>query len=128
MIYTYDYNREYSPSAPFVEIVLNNELEDATPIELSAQVDSGADASLVPIALLHRIDAGYEFQQRMVTADGRRQAVDLYSVTIQLAGRTFYRTVVSVEQGDEVIIGRDILNHLIVTLDGYATTTLIQAD
>lgn len=128
MVYTYDYNRDYSPSAPFVEIVLNNELEDAIPIELSAQVDSGADASLVPIALLQRVAAGYEFRRRMVTADGRGQTVDLYSVAIKLAGRTFYRTVVSVEQGDEVIIGRDILNHLVVTLDGFATTTLIQAD
>lgn len=128
MVYTYDYNPDYNPSAPFVDIVLNNDAEDAVPIQLAAQIDSGADASLVPISLLLQIDAEYDYTRSMVTADGRRQSVDLYAVAITLAGRTFYRTVVGVARGDEVIIGRDILNHLIVTLDGYATTTLIQAD
>ena len=128
MVFTYDYNRSYNPSAPFVDIILNNEREDANPIPLSAQIDSGADSSLVPKYLLEEVGATVEDQQMMITADGFRQRVSLYGVSIKLAGRTFYPTVVAVARGEEVIIGRDILNRLVVTLDGYATTTRIEGE
>ena len=126
-VYTYDYNRQYQPSAPFVDVILSND-ENGMRLEANAQIDTGADSSLVPLGLLQQISAAYEFTQTMVTADGYRQQVDLYAVRLELAGRTFYRTVVGVRGGDEVIIGRDVLNHLIMKLDGFAATTSIESD
>jgi hypothetical protein len=123
-VYTFSYNTAYSPSAPFVEIELIDYDEQQTPIGLTAQVDSGSDASAMPLTLLRRIKARYEETRLMRGISGILQPVDMYLVAIRLANLTFYRTVLAIH-GDEAIIGRDILNDLTVTLNGPATMTEI---
>lgn len=124
-LYTYDYNRDYFPSAPFVDIELNNYGKSAASILLSAQVDSGADVTAVPIGSLQRINAAYEETRVMRGISGNAEYVDLYWVSVHAAGETFYRKVIALAKGDEAIIGRDILKHLHVTLNGHASMTEI---
>lgn len=57
---------------------------------------------------------------------GHARNADLYLVDVQLGD---YRVpavrVIGVPSGETAIIGRDILNHLIVVLDGIGSTTEI---
>lgn len=128
MIHTFDYNRAYAPPAPFVEIEINNYDITATPIKLKAQIDSGADATMLPISVLEKVGAWFETTRHAQDFAGKTHTVDLYSAAVNLIGQTFYLTVIAQEEINEGIIGRDILNHLVVTLNGPAHTTEIPVD
>ena len=127
-IYTYDYNRHYIPAAPFLDIVVSSEFELALSVALTAQVDSGADATMLPLSLLKQIQAEYEDTQIMITASGQREVVDLYAAKIEVVEQIFYLSVVALKGEQEAIIGRDVLNDLKITLNGPANTTEIIVD
>jgi predicted aspartyl protease len=126
MIYTYDYDLNYVPAMPVVTLYIGKPDSDAA-FALSALVDSGADATMIPIKYLqeiHAIKRRYVFIRSIA---GQRTGANLYTVSLQFAHykRTRIEVVGNGETG-EVIIGRDILNHLVVTLDGSANAVLVQ--
>ncbi|MEZ4705623.1 MAG: hypothetical protein R3A44_00370 [Caldilineaceae bacterium] len=53
-MHTYDYDSAYSPSAPVVDITITIPTSTAT-VTVSALIDSGADATVLPLDLLTRI-------------------------------------------------------------------------
>ncbi|MEM7110950.1 MAG: hypothetical protein AAF614_00855 [Chloroflexota bacterium] len=123
-LYSYLYNTIFHPAAPFVEISLSDYAEQQQPLTLIAQIDSGSDATAIPMQTLRHVNARFEETRVMRGISGIAQRVDMYLVAIRLAGVTFYPTVMAIN-GAEAIIGRDILNDLIVTLNGPASTTEI---
>ena len=51
MIYSFDYDRTFSPSMPIVDVRIGSpEVEPSLP--LTAIIDSGADATIIPIRIL----------------------------------------------------------------------------
>lgn len=127
-VLTFDYNRAFSPPAPFVDVEVNNYDADGEPLLLTAQLDSGADASMMPVAILEQVGARFEATQFAHDFSGQTHMVDLYSAAITLAGRTFYLRVIAQEDSSEGIIGRDVLNHMVVTLNGPAASTEIPVE
>jgi len=62
----------------------------------------------------------------MTGVTGRSERVELYFVEIQIGDLKIPGIkAVSTQFSNEVILGRDVLNHLIITLDGIAGTTEI---
>jgi predicted aspartyl protease len=124
-IYTYDYNFAYTPSAPVAEIEVTSDLSD-TAITLVAFIDSGADATMLPFEILQQLQAEELETRYLRTVTGKRIAVDLYRVGIRI-GAYHIRSIraVATDSPSEVILGRDVLNHLIVTLNGLAAVTEI---
>jgi hypothetical protein len=61
----------------------------------------------------------------MINAGGHRQTVNLYRVEVQIGTYKIPGIRVIGINNNEAIIGRDVLNHLIVTLDGIAGETAI---
>ena len=62
----------------------------------------------------------------MTGITGASIMVDLYMVQVQIGEFTLRGVkAVASRTGNEVILGRDVLNHLIVTLDGIAGTVEI---
>ena len=127
-ILTFDYNRTYFPSAPFVTVKVNNYDGDADSVVVQAQLDSGADATMLPISVLEKVGARFEATHIARDFSGSSHTVDLYSAAVRLAGQTFYLRVIAQENTYEGIVGRDILNHLVVTLNGPAAVTEIPVD
>lgn len=95
MLYTYDYDLDYLPAMPMVTIQIGKPDAEAN-VAFSALVDSGADATMIPVSL---------------------QFAHYHRTRIDVVGN---------QETDEAIIGRDILNHLVVTLDGLANAVLVQ--
>lgn len=119
-VFTYDYNSEYHPSMPMVELSIGLPSADAV-FELRGIVDSGADATIVPVRYLLQLGARRSRKAFMRGITGSGTLVDLYPVSLQLGlFRQDFIEVVGVAEGDELIIGRDILNYLSVTLNGPA--------
>ena len=122
MSVTFPYNRGYEPSMPVAEITVRGE----RPIELTALIDTGADASILPLPILRSIGARFLEIHQVRDAMGRALPVSLYLVTVEIAGHRMYGIeAIAAETSDEIIIGRDVLNHLIVTFDGIGGETEI---
>ena len=125
MIYTFDYDMSYFPAIPIVEAEIRQE-RNTPGLSLRAIVDSGADATIIPTGFLEQIGAQQGDQAWLRgTAQSRVQVV-LYWIWLHIGGhRPMYIEVVGDEIGKEAILGRDVLNQLIVTLNGLASTVEI---
>jgi hypothetical protein len=128
VIHTHDYDSRFNPAMPVVEIQMFLE-EGQTSITLTAVVDSGADASMIPLRYLRRLKAKKRRTKWLTGTTGVRQKADLYGVAIQIGkARPIYLEAVGTEQRDEVIVGRDVLNEFVVTLNAPAYTVEVAAD
>jgi predicted aspartyl protease len=124
----YPYSSRYQPPCPVVEVVLSNSEEGLRTAEMNALLDTGSDGSLVPLAYLQQILAPALVDARIRSHWGQDRAVQLFLVDIELGDlRLPGILVVGDEQGDEVVLGRNILNKLRLVLDGPASQTIIPA-
>jgi hypothetical protein len=125
MIYSFDHNMDYVPAIPIAEIAIRY-ATNAPEVSLSAIVDSGADATIIPMQFLRRVRARKGEKAWMRGPALQRMQVDRYWVAIRVGGHmTIHVQVVGDNQGEESILGRDVLNQLIVTLNGLAAVVEI---
>jgi hypothetical protein len=125
--HTFPYDdKAYSPAMPVVEVALLTLAQREPAAQLIAVVDSGADATLLPIDALDAAGASYVGTRRMRGITGHALTVDVY-VTLLQVGPHLVTGVRAVAQspGSEAILGRDVLNQLEVTLNGPAQETWI---
>lgn len=116
------YNTTYDPPVPVCDITL--ESAEGARVTLAALIDTGADATLIPVPHLRAIGARQVFEMGLRSQWGERRMVYLYLVDVHVGGVTLPGVyVVGDEMGDEVILGRDVLNRLRITLDGPALLT-----
>ena len=125
MVYTYEYDFGYAgPAFPVVEIEISVPHNKENRLGLRALVDSGADVTMIPTRYLHRLGARTIDRRRLRSSTDVSYAVDVYGVNLKLG--PFHETALAVvgnRQSNDVIVGRDVLNHLIVTLNGLAGVT-----
>lgn len=125
-IYSYAYSPYFTPAAPVAEIEVSSDQPGAPEIRLTALLDSGADATMLPIDVLTLISARYVETLHMLGVAGSRMPVDLFHVTVRIGPHTIPAIrAVALNTGGEAILGRDVLNHLVVTLNGPAGTAEI---
>jgi len=88
-----------------------------------ALVDSGADGTLVPVDLLEEVGARLVGTARIRSIFGDSQAADIHLGSLQIGPHWLGAVrVVAGAEGDEIILGRNVLNQLVVTLNGPAST------
>ncbi len=125
LVYSYDYDKTYNPSMPIIEISIGSVATLPT-LALKALVDSGSDGTIIPLIYLKQIHARKYQKKWMRTVTGQRTQIDLYLISIQIGMAQRARLAVAGDpQLEEAIIGRDLLNQFIVTLDGLASAVLI---
>jgi|LakMenEpi03Aug12_release.lakeMendotaPanAssembly.Ray.scaffolds.fasta_scaffold1344450_2 hypothetical protein len=125
MITSFLYNSTtFNPSMPVVPIQVRHQNRTA---EVIALIDSGADATILPINILHLIRARRGDTGHMRGVTGVRKRVGIYTVTIQIDTHIMHTVhAVAADVVTEAILGRDILNHHVVILDGPAGVTEIR--
>lgn len=123
----YPYNQDYQPAFPACKISLYNSENDKRTEKLDALLDTGSDGSMVPIVYLQQILATVLTDARIRSHWGEPRLVQLFEVDIELGDMTLPGVfVVGDEEGDEIILGRDVLNKLIMRLNGPARQTEIK--
>ena len=114
------YSQAYFPPAPVLMISL------AVPEEASrfgpqpALIDTGADGTFIPTALLEQLDVPVVYATNVrshLSEDLRRVSVHKVDILFD-AIRLPNMEVVSDDWGSEIIIGRNALNQLQLLLDG----------
>jgi hypothetical protein len=114
----------FNPSMPVIPIQVRHQNRTA---EVIAVVDSGADATILPINILQIIRARRSDTGHMRGVTGVRKRVGIYTVTIQIDTHIVHTVhAVAADAGTAAILGRNVLNHHVVTLDGPAGVTEIR--
>ena len=115
----FPYSVRYTPPAPVVQIQLALPEEGFKVGPLAAFIDSGADASIVPLRYLRQLRSPAAGIKVLRSQWGEQRPVDYHLVDIGIGQiRLPSVPVVSDELGDELILGRSALNMLCVMLDG----------
>lgn len=120
----YPYDANYEPPFPAVQVILHNSEEGLHTTTQNALLDTGSDGTLVPINYLQEILAPVITDTRLRSHWGEWRSVQLFVVDIELDNLRLPNIfVVGDEQGDEIILGCNILNKLRLLLDGPANST-----
>jgi predicted aspartyl protease len=113
------YSRGVQPPAPALSIRLRCEATDQSIGPLLALVDTGADATIVPLQHLLEIGAEESAPGWLRGVIGERLPVKLYFVDIRLGDVTIPGLrVIGHPQAEDILLGRDMLNKLALFLDG----------
>ncbi len=126
MTTSYDYDSSYEPAAPVAPIGLSPSGETTARRRVTALLDSGADATMIPVDELIAAGARYVEQRQMRGVVGESVRVNLYLTAVHIGNHEIHGIrAIGVAVGSEAIIGRDVLNQLEVMLNGPAHETWI---
>ncbi len=109
----------FSPPAPVARVVLQHPTRGAEEADVPMLLDTGADVTLVPRAVVERLGlepaggAGYE----LAGFDGHTRVATAVEARMILCGRGFRGRFLVSEEGYG-IVGRNILNALPLVFDG----------
>lgn len=127
MIGRFPYNLSYDPPVPVCSLTVSSGTQ-ARAIELEAVIDTGADATIIPVRHLRQISARPTSEAHLRSQWGERRGVFLYLVDLRIGGLLLPSSfVVGDDQGDETILGRDVLNKLELRLHGPKHLTEIES-
>lgn len=115
---TWKYNQREEPPAPFLELTLRHPEFSAQSVVIPAKVDSGADISALPQQSIDQLHLPMTSRLFVQGYDGISHEVATYAVHIELAGARFRVSEAISTHESFALLGRDILNHFYVKLNG----------
>ena len=116
------YNEEEQPPAPFLDVVVHHPEDTAQTVQVQAKIDTGADISAVPATLVAQLGLPIASKMNVEGYDGVATTVSTYSVLIEVRQARFrVREVISISE-TYVLLGRDVLNHFYIHLNGPELT------
>ncbi|PKO22065.1 MAG: hypothetical protein CVU38_11390 [Chloroflexi bacterium HGW-Chloroflexi-1] len=119
------YDTGYEPALPVCLVTLSTPLTDFR-VECTAVIDTGADGTIVPIRYLRQIGARRAFEVGLRSQWGERRTVFLHPVDVAIGDLALPGVyVVGDDIGEEVVLGRNVLNKLRLLLDGPAALTQV---
>ncbi|MCI0576611.1 MAG: retroviral-like aspartic protease family protein [Chloroflexi bacterium] len=115
----YPYNQDYFPPAPSVPVRFGRPGESLAIGPLNAFIDTGADATIVPVRFIAPLGLQVDARKYLRSQWGERRKVYTYFVDLEIAeSRLPMIEIIADERGGEIILGRNVLNNLIMTLNG----------
>lgn len=123
------YDLSYVPPIPLLEIwlAIPDSLDWQGPF--SAIVDTGADFTIVPRAILRAFNAPYLKRAVLRTPWSQKQPVGLYEVDLRVGQLMFPGIDVAGDaHSNEVLLGRNVLNRLDLRLEGPKLRTHLLGD
>jgi hypothetical protein len=109
----------FDPPAPLAAVTLRNPAAGTSWENIPMLLDSGADVSLVPAECLRRLSASIDSSKvyELAGFDGARSVAQAVHLDLIFVGQTFRGRFLLIHE-EIGIIGRDILNHFTMMLDG----------
>ena len=124
----FPHSRDFFPPAPALELGLRAPDGDKLRAPLSGIIDTGADITMVPLVVLEEIAAPVIDEVQLRSHWGDITTVTTYLVDIELGTDLFPAIeVVGDLHSDTVLLGRNVINKLLLLVDGLQQTTDILA-
>ena len=121
----YPYETRVRPPAPFLEIQVINPVTGVTQ-QCPAKLDTGATLTILPEVLVDALVLSPKGEATIYGYNGMATIRPIYYVNLQVAGYSFSSVRVSSSKRSDVLLGRDVLNHFIITLNGKDLTFELQ--
>ena len=116
---SHNYRMDFVPPLPGLPVVLHHPESGAVTQGIPALIDTGADATLAPLRYLRAIEAEEIYETRMRSHWGESRTARIYLVDMEVEGQRLPGIeVVADDRGNDVLLGRNVLNRLILLLDG----------
>jgi hypothetical protein len=111
------YNVSFQPPAPTLYI---EAISPSTSVRRSilAKLDTGADETIIPEDLAADFNLIVRGQSLTSAFDGSIQRYLSYTIDLVVAGHHFIDLEVTAAPTNYVLLGRDVLNELVITLNG----------
>jgi predicted aspartyl protease len=122
------YSQDYLPPAPILPVRIAIADESPKTKEYKALVDTGADATFVPTEILEELELPVLYMANVRSHLGDRiHRVPIHRVDVILFGsiRLPNIEVIGDDWGNQMIVGRDVLNKLRIHLNGPNRTTSV---
>lgn len=116
------YDREIEPPAPFLEILLYPPGHPDMQRGIRAKLDTGADISAIPESLVEALNLQPESLVLIEGYDLKKVTLPTYHVGMVVAQVSFQHQEVIAFPETYVLLGRDVLNHFYVHLNGPELT------
>jgi predicted aspartyl protease len=113
-----EYSRDFDPPAPFMAIVIAASNDSERWSSVGALLDTGAEVSIIPRQTVYELELSPYAEMIIEAFDGRRQRVDLYAVALEVAGTRLFPVRAVAYSTSYALLGRDVLNRFLTTLDG----------
>ena len=117
---TVPYSNHYDPPAPVLRTLVSVP-EDGTGSsaeEVVALCDTGADITAVPTDVIARLGLAEVDEIQVEPYEGEPMTKPVYAALVQLPGLTPQIARVIPVDGQDAVLGRDLLNSLRLELDG----------
>jgi predicted aspartyl protease len=113
----------FNPPAPLARVTLRNPESGAQLGDVPMLVDTGADLTLVPQGAVEmlNIDVDRDQPYQVMSFDGTRSTAKVVQLELILLRWIFKGRFLVVDR-EPGILGRDILNHLVLLFDGPRLT------
>jgi predicted aspartyl protease len=116
-----EYDPAFDPPAPVLSIRIAAPGETPQALSVFGVVDTGADGTLIPTSLLEQVEAIGVGDATLRSALGEVREVHLYEVDVHFDFVSLPGILVAGDdRGNEILLGRNILNKLILLLDGQS--------
>ena len=109
----------FDPPAPVARVTLRNPHTAATVSDVLLLLDTGADITLLPRMMVERLGVPLVADQRyeLMGFDGSKSFAPVVVLDMLFLKRAFRGRYLLIEE-EHGILGRDILNHVTLLLDG----------
>ncbi|MEX0718932.1 MAG: retropepsin-like aspartic protease [Planctomycetaceae bacterium] len=115
-------DRRFSPPAPLATVELRRPDERAGDPSVPMLIDSGADVTLLPKSVIESLGiVGTPETYQLIAFDGTTSESRAARADLVFLGRRF-RGLFLVTDAEVGVLGRDVLNHIRLLLDGPAAS------
>ncbi len=123
----YRYNQQVSPPAPFIHVTLLCREAGTQRADLPAQLDTAADRTVIPGALVEQLGLVPLDELPVAGFGGQVFLLPTYRVELAIRNLPSAAREVFAHPGEPfVLLGRDVLNHHRIVLDGPGLTVDVE--
>ena len=112
------FDRSFDPPASVLPVRIAGLTEDEPAVLLRMLVDTGADCTLIPARIASSLRLPMVDEIRVLGVGGKAIAAPVHAARVRLGALQALARVVAM--GDEALLGRDLLNRLVLRIDGPA--------
>jgi predicted aspartyl protease len=114
------FDENFDPPAPVLPVRVGGLEEHDPAAMLRMLVDTGADCTLIPVSVARSLRLPVVDRLQIEGVGGAAQTATIHAARVHVGGFRMLARVAAF--GDEALLGRDVLNRLVLNVDGPALT------